>query len=108
MPKMPLPNSSSVTQGDTAPPSPPTKRSSYRIHFKLAESPQIEVLLAPGLRCAAWIQNLSDTGAFLRLAGDHPTIEFDSMISCDIRLGNLQLLGCEAIVRHRQYLPKLN
>lgn len=105
---MPLPNSSSDTQGDTAPPSPPTKRSSYRIHFKLAESPQIEVLLAPGLRCAAWIQNLSDTGAFLRLAGDHPTIEFDSMISCDIRLGNLQLLGCEAMVRHRQYLPKLN
>ena len=107
MPKMSLP-SSSDTQHDTAGAAPTTKRSSYRIHFKLSESPQIQVLLEPDLRCPAWIQNLSDTGAFLRLEGDHSAIDAQSMISCDIRLGALELLDCEAIVRHRLYFPKLD
>lgn len=108
MPKMPLPNSAADTHHDRAQAAPTTKRSNFRIHFKLAESPQIQLLLEPGLRRPAWIQNLSDSGAFVRLEGDHPTLGDQSMISCDIRLGALELLDCEAIVRHRQYLPKLN
>lgn len=86
----------------------PTKRSSYRIHFKLAESPQIHIALESGLRCPAWIENLSDMGAFLRLAGDHTEIASNSIIDCDIRLGTLALLGCNAAVKHRRYFPKLN
>jgi c-di-GMP-binding flagellar brake protein YcgR len=112
MRKTPPPNSAPDTQRHTAQAYPVTRRSSYRIHFKLPERPQIEVLLTPGLCRPAWIQNLSDTGAFLRLKGDHPAIASDSIIRCDIRcdirLGSLELLGCEAIVRHKQYLAKLN
>lgn len=84
------------------------KRASYRIPLKLSESPGIRVWLAKEQSCEAWIENISDSGASIRLKGKHEELDLESVIECEMKLVELQKLKCRAIVRHQHYLPKFD
>jgi len=85
-----------------------SKRASYRIPFKLSQSPKIHVWLSKKQRSEAWIENICDTGAFLRLKGKYKDIGPKSIIECEMRLAGSDTLRCQAVVRHQHYLPKFD
>ena len=84
------------------------KRASFRIPIKLSESPKIMVWLADNHRCEAWIENISNSGASLRLKGNRKEVDLKSVIGCEIQIVELEKLDCRAVVRHRHYLPKFD
>ena len=85
------------------------KRSSYRVQPKLADRPVVNVAITPGQTCKARLENISTSGACIRLKGNHSALEFiDNHIRCEIQLVGLGLLSCEATVRHHQHVAVIN
>jgi c-di-GMP-binding flagellar brake protein YcgR len=84
------------------------KRESYRIPIKLSESPKIRVWLANEQSCEAWIENISDSGASIRLKGKHEEVALESVIECEMKLVEVEKLLCQAVVRHQHYQPRFN
>lgn len=84
------------------------KRSNYRIPLKLSESPKILVWLDEEQSRDAWIENISDSGASLRIKGTHDQFNLDTFIECEIQLVDLERIKCQAVVRHQHYVPKFD
>ncbi|MEH6616198.1 MAG: PilZ domain-containing protein [Porticoccus sp.] len=82
------------------------KRSSYRIHLKWTESPTVRVFTSEDNSCQALLENISNTGACIRLQDSHTPLEINGFIDCEILLKNMEPLRCKAIIRRLQHLPK--
>ena len=84
------------------------KRSSYRIPLKLSESTSIRVWLENDQSRDAWIENISNSGASLRIEGKHDRLESQSIIQYEMKLVDLEKISCQAIVRHQHYLQRFD
>ncbi|MFK8047124.1 MAG: flagellar brake protein [Halioglobus sp.] len=84
------------------------KRSSYRIPLKLSESPKIQIWLGEDQGREAWIENISNSGASLRIEGKHDRLDSHSIIQCEMKLVDLEKIHYQAIVRHQHYLQRFD
>lgn len=84
------------------------KRSSLRIHLKLAESPAVKILAADGKIYQALLEDISTTGASIRLKGNHSSVKINDTIDCKILLDDLGPLNGKAIIRQLKCLAKTN
>lgn len=82
------------------------KRSGFRIHLKLAESQPIKIAVPPQGFSEASLENISQTGACIRIKGNHMPFETCNVIDCNIEIANATPLACKAVIKHYQYSPK--
>lgn len=84
------------------------KRSGYRIQLKLAESQSIKIAIPPQGFCEATLENISQTGACIRIKGTHLPLETCNVIDCNIQIARSSPLACKAVIKHYQYFKKTN
>lgn len=85
------------------------KRATYRVQPKLADRPIVNVAITAEQNCKARLENISDSGACLRIRSTHSTPELiGSLIRCEIQLASFEPLHCHALVRHHQHVAAFN
>jgi len=84
------------------------KRSGYRIQLKLAESQPIRIAIPPQGFCEATLENISQSGACIRIRGNHVPFETCNVIDCNIQIAQSSPLNCKAVIKHYQYSTKKN
>jgi len=82
------------------------KRSGYRIHLKLAESQPIKIAIPPQGFSEASLENISQSGACIRIKGNHMPFETCNVIDCNIEIADSTPLACKAVIKHYQYSTK--
>ena len=84
------------------------KRSGYRIHLKLADNQPIAIAIPPEEFCEASLENISHSGACIRLKGNYISLETCDVIDCNLQIANFAPLTCKAVIKHYQYSAKTN
>lgn len=82
------------------------KRSGFRIQLKLAESQPIRIAIPPEEFCEATLENISQSGACIRIRGNHIPLETCNVIDCNIQIAQSSPLACKAVIKHYQYSTK--
>ncbi len=82
------------------------KRSEYRVPIKRDEHPTFHISEASGNSYPATLENISSSGARLRLAGQQPRLETNSFVVCEFDLVERGSLSCQALVKHQNPLSK--
>jgi len=82
------------------------KRSGYRIPIKRDERPTFHMSVAQGETYLAMLENISNSGAYLRLREQHSPLELNSLVYCNFDLSGFGSLCCQAVIRHQKQLSK--
>jgi len=83
-------------------------RSGYRINLKLSQSQPIQISIPPEGFCVASLIDISQSGACIRLKGNHLPLETCNVIECNLQIANSAPLVCQAVIKHYQYSKKTN
>ncbi len=82
------------------------KRSGYRTAIKKQDRPVFQMSLAPGESRPVILENISISGACVRLSDNLTPVETNKLVHCEFDLVGVGALSCQGIVKYQQQLTK--
>lgn len=82
------------------------KRSRYRVTIRRDDHPYFHISVERGRPQLAVIENISLSGASLRVKEQKITVEKDSLVDCEFDLLGQGPIQCQAVIRHQTQLEK--